>query len=81
MNDSTESIRREMTAEINREPKEREALETQYGRVWDTAQLTEEFEVIGFAAPFVVVRKKSDQKMGSLMFQHQPRYYFAFTYD
>jgi hypothetical protein len=34
--------------------------------------------VIGFAAPFVVVRRKSDGVKGTLEFTHSPRVYFDF---
>ncbi len=78
MKDPTETIRRERLVEINTEPTSREALETQHGQVWDTAQVVEDFEVIGFMAPFVVVRRRSDGGKGSLEFQHQPRFYFNF---
>lgn len=43
------------------------------GQRWTTAELTRDFEVIGFAAPFVVVRRRSDNKKGSLEFTHCPR--------
>ena len=78
MNDPTESIRREMVAEINAEPGSRAALEAKHGQVWDTDQLRNEFEVIGFLAPLVVARRESDGVKGSLMFQHHPRFYFGF---
>jgi hypothetical protein len=78
MSDPTESIRREMVAEINAEPGSRAALEAKHGQVWDTDQLRNEFEVIGFLAPLVVARRKSDGVRGSLMFQHNPRFYFGF---
>ena len=81
MNDPTENIRRERLAEINSEPGSREALERQYGQVWDTGQLAEQFEVIGFMAPLVVVRRKVDGQKGSLEFQHSPRLYFSFVLD
>ena len=61
-----------MLAEINAAPGSREYLEAKHGQVWDTAELSEDFEVIGFAAPLVVVRRKSDGLKGSLMFQAQP---------
>jgi hypothetical protein len=77
--DPTEPIRRQRLAEINAEPGGREALEAQYGQVWSTDQLTDDFEVIGFMAPFVVVRRRSDGKKGSLEFQHSPRFCFNFT--
>jgi hypothetical protein len=81
MNDPTEAIRRERLAEINAEPGSREALEAEYGQVWDTEQLTREFEVIGFMAPLVGVRRRSDGVKGSLEFQHRPRFYFNFAPD
>ena len=81
MNDPTETIRRERLAEINAEPGSREALEAQYGKVWDTQQLAEDFSVVGFMAPLVVVRRKADGIMGSLEFRHHPRLYFNFVAD
>jgi len=76
MSDPTEPIRRERLAEINAEPGSREALERQYGKVWDTQQLTDAFEVIGFMAPLVVVRRRADGVKGSLEFQNAPRLFF-----
>ena len=81
MNDPTEAARRERLAEINAEPGSREALERQHGPVWDTQQLAQDFEVIGFLAPLVVVRRKADGVKGSLEFQHMPRFYFNFVLD
>jgi hypothetical protein len=78
MSDPTEGIRREMVAEINAKPGSRAALEAKHGQVWDTDQVRDEFEVIGFMAPLVVVRRKSDGVTGSLMFQHNRRFYFEF---
>ena len=81
MNDPTETIRRELVQQINAEATERGSLEARYGQVWDTEQLRAEFEVIGFMAPFCVVRRLSDNKKGCLMFQHSPRFYFDFQQD
>jgi hypothetical protein len=78
MNDPTEPIRREMVAQINAVEGSREYLESRHGQVWDTDQLREDFEVLGFLAPFVVARRKADGVKGSLMFQHSPRFYFGF---
>lgn len=78
MSDVTEPARRQRLAEINAQPGSREGLEAQYGQVWDTDQLRNEFEAIGFMAPFVVVRRLSDGVKGSLEFQHNPRFYFNF---
>lgn len=78
MPDPTEPARRQRLAEINAQPGSREALEAQHGQVWDTDQLRDEFEAIGFMAPYVVVRRLSDGMKGSLEFQHSPRFYFNF---
>jgi len=81
MHDPTESIRRQRLVEINVEPGSREALEAEYGQVWTTEQLRDDFEVIGFLAPLVVVRRRSDGQKGSLEFQHNPRFFFNFVPD
>ena len=81
MSDPTENLRRERLAEINAKPGSREALEAEHGQVWDTDQLRQEFDVLGFMAPFVVVRRNSDGVKGSLEFQHNPRFYFNFQPD
>lgn len=78
MSDPTESIRKELLVTINAEPGSREALEAEHGKVWDTRQLGEDFDVLGFMAPVVVVKRKSDGQKGSLFFQHSPRFYFDF---
>jgi len=78
MTDETEDIRKLMLAEINAEPGSREYLEAQHGQVWDTLQLSEDFQVLGFMAPIVIVRRRSDSQKGSLYFQHSPRFYFSF---
>jgi hypothetical protein len=48
------------------------------GQTWDTEQLQKDFEVMGFGAPYVAVRRKSDGVVGTLEFTHQPRLYFGF---
>ena len=78
MTDETEPIRRRRLAEINAEPGSREALEAQYGKVWTTDELAEEFQIIGFMAPLCVVKRRSDGVKGSVEFQHSPRYFFSF---
>jgi hypothetical protein len=78
MSDSTETIRKELLGHINAEPGSREALQAEHGQIWDTKQLGEDFDVLGFMAPVVVVRRKSDGQKGSLFFQHSPRFYFDF---
>ena len=59
----------------------KEEIETVYAKTWDTTELQIDFEVIGFAAPFVIVRRKEDNAKGSLEFQHSPRFYFNFLKD
>ena len=81
MSDPTEQIRRERLAEINGDPSGRDALEKTYGRVWTTDELRRDYEVVGFAAPLVVVRRRADGKLGSLEFRHNPRFYFNFVAD
>ena len=78
MSDPTETVRRELVAEINAEPGSREALEALHGQVWNTEELSRDFEVLGFMAPMIAVRRKSDGIKGSLYFQHGPRFYFSF---
>tara|TARA_Y100000034_G_scaffold120340_1_gene163139 strand:+ start:1342 stop:1584 length:243 start_codon:yes stop_codon:yes gene_type:complete len=77
--DETEPIRRQMVGQINAEPGSREALEAEYGQVWDTQELSRDFTVHGFMAPFVVATKKDTGEKGSLMFQHHPRFYWGWT--
>ena len=81
MPDLTEGLRRAMVETINADPGSREAIEAQHGRVWDTAELTKEFDVLGFMAPFVIVRCRATDKKGSLQFQHMPRFYFLWSED
>ena len=76
--DDTEVLRRERMAEINAHPGSRSALEAEHGQVWDTAELRRDFDVIGFMAPLVVVRRRADGAKGSLEFQADPRFYFNF---
>jgi hypothetical protein len=76
MSDPTEAVRRERLLEINLVPGSRQALEAEHGQVWDTDQLSEDFEAIGFMAPLIVVRRRADGAKGSLEFQHSPRLYF-----
>ena len=81
-NDETKELRRDRLLMINcavesHDPAaERQRLEAQHGKVWSSAELFAAFEVIGFAPPYVVVRRKADGSMGSLEFQNRPRFYF-----
>ena len=87
MQDPTEQLRREEVIKINTEVEsdnelqERKRLQSRYGQVWDSQELAEDFQVLGFMAPFVVAIRKSDGKKGSLQFQHFPRFYFSWKED
>jgi len=70
--------RRDLVEKINGSPRDRGALEEEYGEVWTTQELQERFVVDGFLAPFVAVTEKATGTQGSLMFQHSPRYYFGY---
>lgn len=81
--DPTENIRRVMVENINSQATEdkdadRKRLETQYGEVWTTEEVSRKFVVLSFAAPFCIVREKATGKKGTIMFQHMPRFYFNF---
>ena len=56
-------------------------LAAEQGQTWTTGELQRDFEVTGFMAPFVVVRRRSDGAVGSLEFAHSPRVYFNFQED
>jgi hypothetical protein len=81
MHDPTENIRRERQAQLNSEAGGLQRLEDLYGRVWSTDELRRDFEVIGFMAPYVVVRDRITGKKGSMEFQHSPRFYFNHQED
>jgi hypothetical protein len=68
-----------MVEEINHEPGSREDLEQKHGQVWNTQEMQKEFEALGFMAPLIVVRRRSDGIKGSLKFQHNPRLYFDWS--
>lgn len=85
-NDPTETTRRQWAAEINTVAQSMpqdafyQTLVETYGaaNVWTTNELAKKFEVLGFMAPFCVVRDRATGKKGSVEFSHFPRYYFEF---
>ena len=79
--DITDQLRRVRLAVLSAQSGDRRALEFRHGRVWDGAELGRDFEVMGFMAPYVVARRRTDQKLGSLEFQHHPRFYFNWRED
>jgi hypothetical protein len=85
MVDETEGVRRFLVGVINSTLDEDSEtrlnqLADEYGagNVWDTEGVSRDFEIIGFMAPFVVARRKSDNVKGTLTFCHSPRFYFDF---
>jgi hypothetical protein len=75
--DPTEAMRRQMIE--TGQPVEDLIADTD--RKWTTEELRAEFEVEGFRAPFVVVRRRSDGVKGTLEFTHSPRVYFGWLAD
>lgn len=78
MSDSTTETRRAMIPEM---PAALAAAVEAGEPTWDTIEMQQDFEVLGFMAPFVVVRRRSDGVKGSLQFAHSPRFYFGFQED
>jgi hypothetical protein len=78
MKDETESVRRAMLA--SGQPYRDLAKVKEHMR-WSTEELRIDFEVLGFMAPFVVVKRKFDGVKGTMEFTHDPRWYFNFVPD
>ena len=57
----------------------RNNLESAHGQVWSTDEMQEDFEVTGFGYGLCVVKRKSDNQVGSLDFTHLPRFYHSFV--
>jgi hypothetical protein len=76
--DPTEDARRVLQVESNAMT---DSEVKDQGQTWTTDELQRDFDVQGFAAPFVVVVRKSDGLRGSLQFRHHPRVYFNFEPD
>lgn len=81
VNEIAEMIRRQKQHDINEDALPLEELQRRHGQVWNTQDMARDFVVEGFGAPLVVVTRKADQKMGTLYFQHQPRFYWGFQED
>ena len=56
-------------------------MDTEKRQERNTEELQRDFDVVGFSAPFVVVRRKSDGALGSMQFDHSPRVYYSFVAD
>ena len=81
MRDPTYELRKRRWDEINSNPRNREDLEKEFGTVWSSKEMGQEFIVDFFVPPLVIVRRRSDGVKGSLLFQHSPRLYFHFLRD
>ena len=81
--DPTEATRRAMIAEQRIVgPLTREQLAAVHGEVFDTAEMSARYRVKAFMAPFVVVEEHGPNgRLGTLEFQHSPRFYYGFTPD
>lgn len=79
MEDKTENVRRAMQVVINQMPAE--VITEAAPQTWTTLELQRDFDVEGFMAPFVVVRRKADGVRGTMLFKHDPRIYFEFQED
>ena len=79
--DVTEMIRRRRLVELNGQTVDRATLAQRHGQVWDPQELGRDFVAIGYLAPYVVVRRKTDGLRGSLEFQPDPRFYSNWKED
>lgn len=71
LDDLTEALRREQLQQVNVAGPPADGLTTD--------EAVELYEFVGFAAPYVVVRRRADGVKGTLTFTHSPRRYFDFT--
>jgi hypothetical protein len=51
------------------------------GPMWDPDTVRGDFIIIGFSAPYVIVKRIADGKLGTLEFIPSPRRYFSFVED
>jgi len=69
------------------EYKTREEVEAKFGKTWNTSELQESFEVLGFLFCYCVVKCKASGKKGSLdfsrfVFNGSPtRLYFGLSWE
>jgi hypothetical protein len=62
-------------------PRDRATITTRLRMLMETmttAQMQEQYEVLGFAYYMCVVKRKSDGVKGTLDFDHSPRVYYNF---
>ena len=54
-----------------------QAIQEEGGECWSTEEVTQEFDILGFMAPFCVAVRISTGEKGALAFVHRPRIYYA----
>jgi len=47
------------------------------GECWTTEEVTDEFDILGFMAPFCTAVRKATKEKGTLAFIHRPRIYYS----
>jgi hypothetical protein len=78
MENPAEAIRRQRLAELGLVPGSREALEVEYGQVWDADELFKDFEVLECLGPYVAVRRKADGQKGNVEADDDFQFFFRF---
>ncbi len=53
-----------------------QAIQEEGGECWTTEEVTQEFEILGFMAPFCAAVRISTGEKGALAFVHRPRIYY-----
>ncbi len=79
--DIAETLRMNRLTVLNVDPGDRKTLEERHGQVWNPVELHRDFIAVGYLAPLVVVQRRSDHLVGTLEFQHDPRFYFNWRED
>jgi len=54
-----------------------QAIQDEGGECWTTDEVTAEFEILGFMAPFVTAVRRATKEKGTLAFIHRPRIYYG----
>ena len=58
-------------------PDVHQEIQEEGGECWTTDEVTQEFEILGFLAPFCTAVRISTGEKGSLLFGHRPRIYYG----
>jgi hypothetical protein len=60
----------------NEKQESRPALEAKYGQVWDAEEFARDFVATAIIGLTVVARRKTDNTVGTLEYQNDPRFYY-----